>query len=291
MAKDYFSDPNYRKPIKLNISEVDGAKALRDGWKALYGSYPSINTLSVLWAKTVLETGRFKAGFWNYNFGNIKAKSGEVFTMYDCGEELSLQEANRLKALQPHLVDIVKIYGDGKKASVNFKAGHFQTVFRAYESLEDGAKEYIRFVAEKPRYKKSFEYLKAGDPVKYSYALHEAGYYTANPKIYTAGVVRLYDEFIRKHADALKVHEIKQEIEEKVFIPESIEEVKVSTKEEESKEIELNEITQPSEIPPVEAKQLEKPINNSKESAILLAIAAAASAIYVWFTEIVSFLF
>src|SRR5690606_2880140 len=35
-------------------------------------------------------------------------------------------------------------------------------------------------------------------PSEYSYALHKAGYYTANPDTYTAGIIKLYNEFLEK---------------------------------------------------------------------------------------------
>jgi len=82
-----YDDKNYIAPHNGAMSEAMGTYALREAWKRVYNEYPSDESLAVLWAKTCLETGRFKVGFWNYNFGNIKAKAGEKFTMFTCGEE------------------------------------------------------------------------------------------------------------------------------------------------------------------------------------------------------------
>jgi hypothetical protein len=130
-----FDHKDYLPPEKKNISEPQAAYALREGWKRIYGKYPSDKSWAIIWAKTCLETGHFKVGFWNFNFGNIKKKfvagNNDKFTMYRCSEILDKKE-------------------------IFFDPPHLQTAFRAYESLEDGAESYIRFVSGKERYKKAW---------------------------------------------------------------------------------------------------------------------------------------
>lgn len=211
LKKDYYKmntdKSTYIPSKKMVVTEAEGACALREAWKRIYHAYPSDESLAILWAKTCLETGRFKVGFWNYNFGNIKyKKDDDLYTMFECGEEVSLEVAEQMVKEDPIFVSIVRRYtwsNGSKRASIKILPGHEWSKFRAYHTIEDGAEDYIRFLSEKTRYKKAWEKLMEGDPEGYSYALGEAGYYTADPKKYTAGVVRLYNEFMQKKDELL----------------------------------------------------------------------------------------
>jgi len=189
---NYFQHSLYIPPEKLSITEAEGTYALREGWKKLYKKYPSDNSLAILWAQVVLETGRFKVGFHNGNFGNIKKRwpnpkygitdDGHYFTMFRAGEVLN----GRHQMFDPP---------------------HKQTHFRAYESIIDGAEDYIKFVSQKARYKKAWAELIKGDPKAYSHELKVAGYYTANEERYTNGVVRLFEEFLKRKEELLTLDE------------------------------------------------------------------------------------
>lgn len=167
------------------LKEAEAAYALREAWYRIYGEYPSNKSLAVLWAKSALETGRWKF-IHCYNFGNIKKKwptkyssdDGHYFCMYKCGEVLN-----------------------GKHQI--FEPPHPQTHFRGYKTIEDGAKDYIRFVSQQKRYLKAWEKVIEGDPVGYSYELKVSGYYTASLERYTAGVVRLFNEFLKRQDELL----------------------------------------------------------------------------------------
>jgi hypothetical protein len=175
-----FDHKDYVPPQKKNISEPQAAYALREGWKKVYGKYPSDKSWAIIWAKTCLETGHFKVGFWNFNFGNIKKKfeatNNDKFTMYRCSEIL-------------------------KKKEIFFDPPHIQTAFRAYESLEDGAESYIRFVSGKERYKKAWQKLLEGDAAAYITELKTAGYFTGSLETYRNTVVSLVNSFIKRKDD------------------------------------------------------------------------------------------
>lgn len=170
---DPYKDPLYVPCNVFTLSETEASIALRDGWKIFLGQYPDKNQLALLYAQSALETGRWKI-MRNYNFGNIKRMPDEKFTMFRCNEILK----GKLQWFDPP---------------------HPQTMFRAYDSASIGAKEYIKFLAGKDNYKKAWHEVIAGDPVKYSYALADAHYYTANRELYTKGVIRLADEFKRNY--------------------------------------------------------------------------------------------
>jgi hypothetical protein len=165
-----FDHPNYVAPEQKTITEEQAAYALREAWKRIYGYYPSLNSLAVIWAKTCLETGHFKVGFWNYNFGNIKRKNDdELFTMFRCSEILNGKE-------------------------VFFDPPHPQTAFRAYLTIEDGAENYLKFVSKRTA---AWQKVIEGDPKGYAHELKLARYYTASEEKYTNTLVGLFNTFLK----------------------------------------------------------------------------------------------
>jgi hypothetical protein len=182
---NWYEHEQYIPDKVKKLDEAQAAYALREAWKRVYGDYPSDRSLAVLWAKSALETGRWKF-IHNYNFGNIKKKrktryspdDGHFFTMFRCGEVINGRH-------------------------IMFDPPHYQTHFRAYLTVEEGAEDYLRFVSQKKRYLKAWQKVIEGDPRGYSHELKVAGYYTASEARYTAGVVRLFDEFLRRKEELM----------------------------------------------------------------------------------------
>lgn len=209
---NWCENPKFLQAKKTILTEAEGTYALKTAWKRIYGVEPSENSLAVLWAKACLETGRFKS-MWCYNFGNIKRKQNDeinFFTMYECGEEVSFEQANKLVKEDPEHVKIVRTYtwpNGSKRASINIKPGHLWSQFIAHKLPEDGAEFYIRFVSQNTRYAKAWQKVIAGDPKGYAHELGVAGYYTAPEAQYTAGVVRLFNEFIKRKDELMSWNE------------------------------------------------------------------------------------
>jgi len=165
------------------ISEGEAAFSLREGWKSLYNSYPSADSLALLWSQWALETGRGKV-IHCYNFGNIKKRyANPKYNITDDGHDWCMFRCS----------EIIK----GKEEW--FDPPHIQTHFRAYDSSIKGATDYIRFVSQRSRYKDAWQQVLAGSPVGYSHELKKAGYYTASETLYTKGIVRLTNEFKGKY--------------------------------------------------------------------------------------------
>lgn len=158
------------------LSEVDAVKALKEAFKNIYKSYPSNNTLAILYAQTALETGRFAKGFHCYNWGNIKSRPDDGFywTMFRCSEVIN-------------------------GVNTFFDPPHDQCKFKAYKTAIEGAEDYINFLSKRKRYVAAWAALLEGNPEKYSHELKIAGYYTANEALYTKGVISLTNEFHRKY--------------------------------------------------------------------------------------------
>jgi len=199
---DWFKHTQYIPNEMKRLQEAEAAYALREAWHRVYGSYPSDESLAVLWAKSALETGRWRF-IHCYNFGNIKHSPDDkcLFTMFECSEEVTMLTAKRLMAEDPERVYVIKTYSSPSGvecASIKIKPGHLWSQFRAFKTPEDGAEDYIRFISQRPRLKKAWEKVMQGDPAGYAHELKLAGYYTADEGSYRLGVMKLFKEFLGK---------------------------------------------------------------------------------------------
>jgi hypothetical protein len=203
---NWFEHPLYLPDEVKTLDQAEAAYALREAWHRVYGHYPSDESLAVLWGKSALETGRWKH-IHNYNFGNIKWKDADTchLTMFTCGEEVSEGQALSLLKEDPEHIKIVRTYtaNGNKRASIEVKAGHSWSRFRAFTTPSDGAEDYLKFVSQNKRYTKAWEKVIAGDPKGYAHELGVAGYYTAPEAQYTEGVVNLFNEFMKRKKELL----------------------------------------------------------------------------------------
>jgi hypothetical protein len=151
--------------VRTEVSSAQMAQAIINAWQQKFGSTPSKEQVAMVLAQNDLETGHRKS-MWNYNVGNITTKSDSIFEYFD---DLSTDEQ-----ISP---------GVWKKMKLKY---------RAYPTLDDGAKDYLNFLSS-GRYTKAWEHILHPDPVSFSKALKEAGYYTANEAPYTKNLVSLFD--------------------------------------------------------------------------------------------------
>lgn len=169
-------DPRFVDCVVTPLTEAEATYYLKKAWEKIYGSYPSKDSLALLWAQSAGETGRWKLLRCN-NWGNIKKRDEWKYTSYEAGEVLTIGGVTKQYMFYPY---------------------HPQTFFAAWDSPLDGAEAYIKFLSQRTRYQRAWNELMAGDPVAYCRELKAAGYFTADLAHYTKGVVRLTDEFKRK---------------------------------------------------------------------------------------------
>lgn len=179
-------DPNFIDVQNTPLHEGAIAYYLREAWNDMHGSYPSKDTLAIVWSQVVLETGRDtdrvkNSMMRNYNYGNIKKNLdySPNWTSYDAGEFL------------------------GGKHQM-FYPYHPQTHFAAWKSPLEGALGYLNFLSKRKRYASAWLELKEGDTVGYVKELKAGGYFTAPLDKYTAVVVRLTNEFKGKYDKLLQ---------------------------------------------------------------------------------------
>lgn len=152
----------------------------------------------LLLAQSALETGRWRSAY-SWNLGNVKAApawQGSYCERY-CNELLTEQQArdaHSRASLQPDgTLDVILGGVVGGRRIVNFYPPNPASRFRAFDSIEEGALDYLSILAD--RFASAWRYLADGDAPGFAAALHRARYYTADPKAYAAGLVSLQREY------------------------------------------------------------------------------------------------
>lgn len=176
----------------------------------------TLSALRVLVAQWALETG-WGASMWCYNLGNAKHSNGDGrdWCFFECGEELALASANRLQATDPARVVFRAVYkrGTTDMASVRFLGEHPYNAFRAYRTLTAGATDYLAMMHK--RFAPSWPAVIAGDPARFSHAIRQQGYYTADEGSYTRAIVYCYKTVCQRVPGPLDPSKIPFEMGEK----------------------------------------------------------------------------
>jgi hypothetical protein len=158
-------------PERTPLSGTEAAQAIESAWTSVIGAPPSRSTVAVLTAQWAHETGRGKS-MLNYNFGGIKGTG-----------------PSGLSAAY------------GTKEGWGASEVHITDNFRAYRSAEEGAKDYIGFLARK--FPKAIDAAKGGDPDTFVRALKERGYFTGNEAAYRTSVAALSARALEQGFDAV----------------------------------------------------------------------------------------
>jgi hypothetical protein len=141
---------------KTPASMRDIRAALARALESATGRPPSSQTVDVLAAQVSLETAH-GGSMYNFNFGGIKGASPQ-------GETANYLTREVL---------------DGR--DVHLKQG-----FRAYESLDEGARDYVSVL--RARFPQAYTQATSGNVDAFAHALKESHYYTAPEQQYAAGL-------------------------------------------------------------------------------------------------------
>lgn len=166
--------------------------ALRAAWVEWTGVVPTRPQLLVLLSQWAHETGLGRAT-WCHNLGNVKGKpNGERdWTFFACGEELEVQRFDRLA--NDSRVQLVRRYTrvDGvPMVSIKFVPDHPASCFRAFETLEAGAADYLELLRK--RFDRAWPAVLAGDTTQFARLLRVQGYYTASELSYARALQAHY---------------------------------------------------------------------------------------------------
>ena len=147
----------YAVPARRTPASMEDIRAsLSRAVESVTGRRATARTVGVLASPVSLETAGGSQMF-NFNFGGIKgAAPGGATASYMTREVL-----------------------DGTSV-------HIQQGFRAYGSLDEGARDYVSLV--RSRFPQAFHSAAAGDLDGFAHALKQAHYYTAPESEYAAGL-------------------------------------------------------------------------------------------------------
>ena len=198
--------PDQKTPVRTQ----DMIYAFGRAWINLFNEQPHKESLVLLLAHTSLETGIGYPSAHCFNFGNIKADSNgqRNYTYYKCNELVKLDTARAMVTSASK--DGGNAYISGVRADgcawVNFEPKNRYCCFRAFETMEEGAVDYLNFLYT--RYKKDpnvWNALINHNPQLYCHYLRQNGYYTADEVVYTNSVMRLYNQFLSLEFDPDKL--------------------------------------------------------------------------------------
>jgi len=144
------------RPIRTPLSMTQASAALRDAWTQVTGEPADEKTVALLTAQWAHETAH-GASMYNYNFGGIKG-SGPT--------GLSVEQRTT--------------EGWGRTAR------HITDRFRAYESAEAGAHDYVQLLVH--RYPEAIHAAKIGDSDGFVRGLKQRGYFTGDAQAYARSV-------------------------------------------------------------------------------------------------------
>lgn len=152
--------PDVLTPVA--VPELYGA--LRESWRVQVHNEPTRTALILLLAHWALETAAGKACHC-FNIGNAKHVTGDArdYCQFGCDE-----------------------YVGGKR--VVLEAGEPGTQFRAFDSLEAGAADYLAML--RAHFPEAWAALETGDVTLFCHRLKLRGYYTADESLYREGVAR-----------------------------------------------------------------------------------------------------
>jgi hypothetical protein len=170
------SAPHRIPAAKTPVTPQQAYQALQGAWVDRFDAAPRPDSLLCLLAQWALETGRGQS-MWCFNMGNVKGRpdgsDGRSWCYFACDE-----------VIDGH---VKWFYPDDPACC-----------FRAFESLEDGARDYLDELWH--RFQKSWGAVVSGDPAMFAHQLKLQGYYTASEAQYTRTLVALFQEFAREAA-------------------------------------------------------------------------------------------
>lgn len=184
------NDPKFIPDRLTPVSVEQLIDALRAGYVLTMGSEPAPSCLACLGAQLCLESGNGqKAHCFNWGNKKLPAEWDGFWTTFWCDEIFDLATAKRAIQLGPATMQRWKPDDPGpERYRVVLQAGHPWARFKAYETAEDGAADYVAFLCQKELV---WTAAYVGDASRFSHELRRAKYYTADEKTYTAGLVSI----------------------------------------------------------------------------------------------------
>jgi hypothetical protein len=172
------------------VTMPDYVRAVVRCWPLVGEDIPLEQSIAVLWAQYMIETGG--RACWNWNIGNAKHVKGDghdYHMLNGVWEGVSTAVAQQLiaagQAVADPSADHAKAVG-ANRVSIVFSPPHQATWFRAYKTLDAGMSSHLKLLAK--RFTKSWPAVLEGDFVAFAHLLRSQGYFTASAESYAAGM-------------------------------------------------------------------------------------------------------
>ena len=176
--------------LRTAVTMPDYVRAVVRAWPLVGEGIPLEQSIGVLWAQYMIETGG--RACWNWNVGNAKHVKGDGHDYQMLGgvwEGVAPTVAERLvssgQAVFDANPDHIKAI-DRKLVAVVFQPPHATTWFRAFASLDEGMAEHLKLLAK--RFSRSWPAVLDGDVGEFAALLKAQGYFTASAEAYAAGM-------------------------------------------------------------------------------------------------------
>lgn len=192
-------------------------RAVLRGWHLVGDGvrFPREESIAVLWAQYMIETGGRSCFGWN--LGNVKASAGQPYhQLRGVWEGVTPADAERLEASGEAVRDTNENHAKAvgaSRVSVVFQPPHPATHFRAFDSLDAGMAEHLELLHR--RFSKAWPSVLAGDFVAFAQALHDQHYFTAAPEAYAAGMRNPFGQLVASNTyeDAILTMHVPAETE------------------------------------------------------------------------------
>jgi hypothetical protein len=186
-------------PVKRTAATTaDYVRAVLRAWHLVGDGVPSEQSIAVLYAQYIVETGGQSC--WNWNFGNVKHVKGDGHDyqmLNGVWEGVTNDVATRLVASGEATLDTNASHhaavGNGK-VSVVFKPPHPATWFRAFATADEGMAEHLKTLAK--RFSKAWPAVLAGDHAAFAKLLYEQRYFTASATVYASLMKRPFESLV-----------------------------------------------------------------------------------------------
>ncbi len=179
-----------RPVVRTLPTRDDYVRAVLRGWHLVGDGVPLEQSIGVLYAQYMIETGGKSCFGWN--LGNVKhvAGDGHDFHMLSgVWEGVAPDVAERLITTGQAVADASANHAAAvgpSRVSVVFQPPHPATWFRAFDSLDEGMGEHLQLLAK--RFAKAWPAVLEGSVDGFARALHDQHYFTADPGAYAAGM-------------------------------------------------------------------------------------------------------
>lgn len=180
------------------VTPEDLGRALALAWLKLWGQMPGRKSIDLLLAQSAHETARWRSCM-NWCLGNAKATArwdGD-YCERPCnellGKALAEDAVSRAGKRPDGTPDAVVTGSVATEMIVWFYPPNPASRFRAFDTLEAGALDYLSILAD--RFSGAWGDVVAGEPTRFAQSLRALKYYTAPVETYAAALRSLAREY------------------------------------------------------------------------------------------------